>query len=265
MRIPCFAVLLCLALAACDRAPTFDASSLPTYQKSLSAIKARLGEKDQHKLQLALLTLAAGSSAEYTAFALANPDAQVNIESLDGVANSLILLDRMRAGIAGKTAAQVIRHVAADLDVAIARAERQVGSVDKVLAAFIVEKPRYSWNPTSQSIRPILDFSIYNGSKEPISGVRVTATLTASDNDAPLVVGDVSYHFAALLEPGVQRQVELWLRPPGPWTAQQIGAVGDTNLTLKVSNIFKANGGRLLAADVGWLDVMRKKRDFLRS
>jgi hypothetical protein len=43
---------------------------LPPYQRSLSDIKARLGAGDWH-LQLALLTLAAGEGAYYTAFAIA--------------------------------------------------------------------------------------------------------------------------------------------------------------------------------------------------
>ena len=67
--MPCFAMLCCLALAACDHEPTFDASSLAAYQKSLSEITARLNAEDKHKLQIALLTLAAGNSADYTPFA----------------------------------------------------------------------------------------------------------------------------------------------------------------------------------------------------
>lgn len=264
MRMLCAAMLFCLALAGCDREPTFDASSLPAYQKSLNAIKARLSEKDQHKLQLALLTLAAGSSAELSAFAVHNPDASVNIEALDGVANPLNILDRMRPSIAGKTAAEVIRHVANDLDVAITMAERQADG-EKVLAAFIIENPRYSLNRESRFIRPTLEFSIYNGSKEPISGILVTAILTTSDQKAPLVAGDVYYHFASLLQPGVQEPVEIGLRTPGAWTAKQIDTASDMALRLNVSNVFKTNGGRLLPVNVGWLDVMRQKRDFLRS
>jgi hypothetical protein len=289
MRIASFAVLVCLALAACDLEPTFDASSLPAYQNSLGAIKARLSEQDQQRLQLALLTLAAGSAAEYTAFALSDRDTPEHIEALDGVANSLTLLDRMRPTIDGHTAAAVIRHVADDLDLAIARAERQAGGAEKALAAFIIENPRYSWtrgtNPIQRTVKfavrgrdndpvsgivvtatqPTLEFSIYNGSKEPISGIVVTAMLIASNRDAPLLAGDVGYRFASPLQPGVQQRVEVAFRAPGPWTAKQIDTADDMTLRVKLSNVFKADGGRLLAANVGWIDVMRKKRDFLRG
>lgn len=289
MRVTCFAALFCLTLAACDREPTFDASSLPAYQNSLSAIKARLSEKDQHKLQLALLTLAAGSAAEYTAFALSDRDTPEHVEALDGVANSLNLLDHMRPTIDGHTAAAVIRHVADDLDLAIARAERQAGGAEKALAVFTIENPRYSWtrgtNPIQRTVRftvrsrnnepvsgivvtaaqPRLEFSIYNGSKEPISGILVTAALIAPNHDAPLLAGDVAYRFASALQPGVQQRVEIPFRAPGPWTAKQIDTASDMTLTVKLSNVFNATGGRLLAANVGWIDVMRKKRDFLRG
>ena len=102
VRTLCFAVVCCLALAACDREPTFDASSLPAYQKSLTAINARLSVQDRQKLQLALLTLAAGGGADYTAFALANPSSIANMEALDGIANPLIFLDRSRVFLAAK-------------------------------------------------------------------------------------------------------------------------------------------------------------------
>lgn len=264
MRLLCIAALFCLALAACDREPTFDASSLPAYQKSLSAVKARLSEKDQSKLQLALLTLAAGSSAEYTAFGLHIADTPVRIETLDGVPNPLSILDRMRPRIAGRTAAAVIREVAGDLEDAISRAEGGTGGAEKELAAFIVENPRYFWKRVGRYTLPVLAFSIYNGSKEPISDVLVTATMTTPDHNAPLMAGDLGYHFARPLQPGVQIQIEVVLRAPGVWTAREIDT-RDTTLKLKVSNVIKENGGRLLAANAGWLDVMRKKRDFLRG
>jgi hypothetical protein len=266
MRMPCFAVLCCLALAACDHEPTFDASSLPAYQTSLAEINARLGQKDQHRLQVALMTLATGYGTDYTAFALANPDMAANFEALDGVANPLSFLDRMRAGIQGRSAASVIRHVADELDYEISRAESQADGAEKALAPFVVENARYFWDRSRRFSEPQVEFSIYNGSKDPISTIYLTGALTgAADRDTPLVMREVSYHFSNLLQPGAQQEVTLGLGMPGPWTAKQLDEAYDANLKLKISNIGEPNGKKLFAVNVGWLDVMRKKRDVLRG
>lgn len=262
--MPCLVVLGCLALAACDHEPAFDASSLPAYQKSLGEIKTRLSAQDQRKLQVALLTLAAGSSADYTAFAVANPNAVTNFEALENVANPLTFLDRMRPAIEGHTAASVIRHVAADLDYTIARAEQEANGPGKVLAGVVVEHPRFSWD-RSRSKQPTVDFSVYNGSKNPIATLYLTGTLTAPGLDTPLSMGDLSYHFETTLQPGVQEAVRVVVGFPGPWTAKQLETSYDNDFKLKVSNVGDAYGTKLLAVGIGWLDVMRKKRDILRG
>jgi hypothetical protein len=265
MRMPCFAVLCCLALAACDHEPAFDAQSLPAYQQSLAVINARLSEKDRRRLQVALMTLATGYNTNYTAFALANPDKMANFESLDGVANPMVFLDHMRAGIQGRTAASVIRHVTADLDFEISRAESQADGAEKALAAFVVENPRYSWD-RKRNTGPTVACSIYNGSKTPISTIYLTGELTtAADSEAPLVMREVSYRFGSPLQPGAQQDIQVWLGWPGPWTAKQIEQAYDAALKLKVANVGDPTGKRLLAINVGWLDVMRKKRDLLRA
>ena len=105
-KAPCAAVLCCLALAACDSEPLFDASSVPAYQKSLDAINARLNLQDRNRLKIALVTLAAGGTAEFTRAGL--PRVPANIAALESVANPTPLLDRMRPTIEGKTAAAVI-------------------------------------------------------------------------------------------------------------------------------------------------------------
>src|SRR5580692_5300011 len=138
LKIASIAAICCLALTACsDDEPVFEASSVPAYQKSLSKIKANLSASDQRKLQVALLTLVAGSGADYTAYALANPSQIEDLEELKGGLNTLIFLDRMRPVIDGKTAAAVIARVGTDLDYAIAKAESEGGV--KKLAAFVIE------------------------------------------------------------------------------------------------------------------------------
>jgi hypothetical protein len=265
VRTLAFAVLCCFALAACDREPTFDASSLPAYQKSLSAIKARLSGQDQHKLELALLTLAAGSAADYTAFALANPSKAADFEALDGVANPLIFLDRMRPRIEGRSAAAVIRKVAEDIDYEISRTESQSRGAEKELTAFVIDNPRYVWDRTKRSNELSAHFSVYNGSRTPISRIYLSGVLTAPEFKTPLAVGAFSYRFSSPLQPGAQQQVTVALVAPGAWTVKQLESTYDADLKLKVSNIDDAGGQRLLAINVDILDTLRRKRDVLRG
>jgi hypothetical protein len=265
VRTLAFAVLCCLALAACDHDPTFDASSLPAYQKSLSDINARLSAQDRHKLQMALLTLVAGGSADYTAVALANPSSIVNIEALDGVPNPLQLLDRMRSRIEGRTAAAVIRRVADDLDYAISRAEAQTKGAEKQLAAFVIENSRFRWDHGKRTTNPTAEFSVYNGSTMPISRIYLRGELTTPELKTPLAMGGLAYLFANLLQPGAQQQVTVNLGTPVGWTAKQLETVYDADLKLKVSNIDDASGRRLLVVNSDVLDTLRRKRDVLRG
>ena len=215
VRALCFAVLCCFALAACDREPTFDASSLPAYQKSLGEIKARLSGADQHKLELALLTLAVGGAADYTAFALANPSKAADFAALDGVANPLIFLDRMRPGIEGRSAAAVIRKAAEDIDgTGTPGTESRSQGAEKELKAFVIDNPGCDWDRTRRSNVLTVHFSVYNGSRIAISRIYLSGALAAPEFETPLSVGTISYRFPGPLQPGAQQQVTVSLAVP---------------------------------------------------
>jgi len=265
MRALVLAFVGCFTLAACERAPTFDASSLPAYQKSLSDIEARLGAGDRHRLQLALLTLAAGDGAYYSAFAMANPSLVDNAEALDGVANPLLLLDRMRPRIQGRTAAAVIRTVADDLDYAVSRAEAQTGGARKELGAFVIENARFYWDRSRPSNQPTAQFSIFNGSRIAVSTIYLGGVLTAPGLKTPLAVGSVRYGFARPLQPGAEQLVTVNLGAPSSWTAKQLESIYNADLALKIANVADASGRRLLAVNTDVIDTMRKKRDALRG
>ena len=174
------AALCCLALAACDSEPLFDASSVPAYQKSLDAINAKLNVQERNRLKIALVTLAVGGATEFTRAGLLRVPA--NIAALEGVANPTIVLDRMRPTIEGKTAAAVIGIVVADIDAEIARAEGRLGNpdADKTLSKIVIENERYVWDRVGSYNSAKVQFSIYNGSAKAISRVYLGAVLARS-------------------------------------------------------------------------------------
>jgi hypothetical protein len=264
-RMFCLAVACCVALAACDQEPRFDASSVPAYQKSLAEIKTRLSAKDQHRLQIALLTLSAGGAAFFTAYALSDPAKTDAYEALDGLPNSLALLDRMRLSIAGKTAAEVIRRVADDLDFAIAQAETATGGgAEKDLAAIVIENARYRLDNKNRSA-PTGEFSVYNGSRIPILRLYLTGELTAPDVKVPLVLNNIVYVFSSPLQPGVQQQAKVYLGITGDWQTKHFLTAYDADLKLKIANVDDADGKKVLAVNTQVLDTLRHKRDLLRG
>jgi hypothetical protein len=266
LRTLCFALACCVALAACDQQePTFDASSIPAYQKSLAAIKAKLSAQDRQKLQVALLTLSAGGFAFFTAFALSDPAKTDAYESLDGLGNGLMLLDRMRSNINGKTAAEVIRRVADDIDYTIARAEAQgvVGSA-KDLNGIVIENPRYRLSDARHP-QPQAEFSVYNGSKIAISSIFLAGVLTAPGVKEPLVFDNLTHGFTPPLQPGAQQQVSISLNLVGPWTTEHFQKAYDADLKLKVANVIDPSGKILLTVSTRALDTLRHKREVLRG
>jgi hypothetical protein len=168
--MPSFVVLCCLALAACDHAPTFDASSLPAYQKSLGEITAQLSAPDQRKLEIALLSLAAGNAADTSGLQAANPGSLAVLASLNGVANPQTYLDRLRPKINGRSAAGVIRLVTSELDTQISLAESQLAGAEKLLDPVVIEQPRYSWN----------DGRVQSRLSQPATGVRIVIQPTTT-------------------------------------------------------------------------------------
>jgi hypothetical protein len=263
MRVPCAAVLLCVALSACDSDPTFDASSLAAYQNSLGTITAKLSTDEQNKLAVALMTLAIGDSPQSNAFELANPGSIARLVTLTGVSNPLVLLDRMRPGINGRSASAVIHRVADDLDHQISRTEAGVAGPDKALTDLKVEGVRYYWDKRSNL--PTIEFSIYNGGKKAISRIFVAGIVTQHGRTGKWATGGLSYGFDKGLDPGTEVPVKLVLRAFSAETAKQLQSLYDTDFTLKVTNVAYADGQKLISVDTDVLEAMRQKRDFLRG
>jgi len=300
--MPSLVVLCCLALAACDHEPTFDASSLPAYQKSLSEITAQLSAPDQRKLEIALLTLAAGNAADTSALQSANPGSLAVLASLNGVANPLTYFDRIRPRINGRSAAGVIRLVTSELEAQISLTESQLAGVEKLLDPVVIEHPRYYWSdgrvqsepiagvrvlsqraggvriviqPADSKVQrqpntgskvpgqPTVEFSVYNGTKNVISRIYISGVLTTHDRPTPWARGLIIHSFERGLQPG--EQVPVVIKATGAWADIRLATLYDAEVTLKVVNIENTNGERLVPLNLDALEAMRQKRDALRA
>jgi hypothetical protein len=263
MRIPSLALLACLALTACDRDPTFDASSPAAYEKSLGEITAKLNVEDQRRLKIALLTLALGNTVQSNALQFADSAALNNFVTLATVVDPLRYLDRVRPGISGQSATQVIRRVAADLDGEISRDDARAGAAGKLLTAVAIDHPRFYWDRRRNL--PTIEFSVYNGSKNVISRIYVSGVLTTRDRPGKWMTGGLNYKFERGLQPGVEVPITLAPRLFSAQTAKQLESSYDGDVTVKVTNVEDASGQKIIPIDADILEGMRNKRDFLRG
>jgi hypothetical protein len=251
-------VLCCLALAACDAEPLFDASSVPAYQKSLGTINARLSESGRNRLKIALRTLALGGPAEFAVRGQARIPA--NIEALESVTDPTALLDRMRPKIEGKTAAAVIGVVVADIDAEIARTESQLGSVDTTpLSKIVIENERYVWEQIGLFDHATIQFSVYNGGAKAITRLYLDGVVTTRSRATPLTTGALVYGFFPALQPGRQQQAKIFVTR-GELADTDLEQVYDAGLTLKLTNADDSSGRKLLVFKSDNIEAMRLER-----
>jgi hypothetical protein len=260
MRIAGLVILCGLFLAGCDQAPTFDASSLPAYQKSYGDIRAKLSEADQRRLDLALVLIASGNGIDALQLS-SSRRFDAPLSTLEGVANPLVYLDRLRPVVEGKTAAKVIKTVADGLDFVIDRAEKQSSDAKSQLAAVEIANPRYYWNRNKNYDAPEITFSVFNAGKMPISGITLNGTLTVRGRAA--VSGGVHYNFSRVLQPGEQQSAKV--TPNGVLANKDFENAFDAEFRLTVANVEDTGGRRLLMTDATVLDIMKKNREALRG
>jgi hypothetical protein len=116
------------------------------YQKSLGEITAKLNVDDRRRFEIALLTLALGNLAQSNVLQSASHDALNNLATLATVADPLRYLDRVRPAIGGRSASEVIRRVASDLDSEISRNDARSAAEYELLTAVAIDHPRYYWD-----------------------------------------------------------------------------------------------------------------------
>lgn len=147
------AILCCLLLAGCIFDLVFDTSSWDAYQRSSAAIRAKLGNDDLRRLDIALKYLVVESMPGIPF------DGQYGNANMRGaLANPYVILGRLGPRIDGRSAAAVIQDLALKLDAEIQLTETGLQSVGGVLGPSRSVRPATTgeeaaiWrNPSSSS------------------------------------------------------------------------------------------------------------------
>jgi hypothetical protein len=260
MKRSSLAILCCFLLSACvffD--PVFDASSWEAYQRSFAAIKAKLSNDDLRRLDIALkyLLVEATPKIELDGQALTNAVVKVNLT------NPNTILSRLGPRINGKSAAAIIQGLTIKLDAEISEAEARLQNSENVIGAVEISSPNYYWRRIGSIDQPVIEFSVRNAGKVPISRIYFRSVLTTPNRSIPWVKQEFVQNFKGGLEPRERQKLTLQPRY-GDWNDKQLRDLPNPELKVAVINFEDANGQRMITVDNDILDVKRKVRALLQ-
>jgi hypothetical protein len=256
MKRSSLAILCFFLLSGCIFDPAFDTSSWDAFQSSSTAIRAKLSNDDLRRLEVAMKYLLTEGAPQI--------DGQLAINVAGRTfPNTKLILARLGPRINGRSADAVIKNLTIKLDSEISDTEARMQNAGKVLAAVEVESPSYYWRRSGFLEQPVIEFSVYNAGKVPISRVYFSGALTSPNRLIPWVKQGFIRNFKGGLEPREKQRLILEPRY-GEWTDKQLRDLSDAELKVVVTNFEDANGEKAVAVDSESLDVKRKVRAALQ-
>jgi hypothetical protein len=253
------AILCCFLLTGCIFDPVFDTSSWDAYQRSSAAIRAKLGNDDLRRLDLALKYLVIESTPRL------EPDGPLlsNVSVRGNLVNPIMLLARLGPRINGRSASALIKDLSIRLDAEILQTEAILQGVENVSGAVEVGSSSYYWKKSGYLEQPVIEFSVRNGGKSAISRIYFHFALTSPGRSIPWAKQDFVQTFKGGLEPREKQQLTLQPRT-AEWSDPQLKVLPNAELKVTVVNFEDATGERVIAVDRDGLDLKRKVRAALQ-
>jgi len=252
------AILCCFLLSGCIFDPVFDTSNWNAYQRSSAAIRARLGNDDLRRLDIALKYLVVESMPGN---AFEGPYGDANMRG--ALANPYVILGQLGPRINGRSAAAVIQDLALKLDAEIELTETGMQDVGGLLGSVEVISPSYYWRRSGYLAQPVIEFAVRNNGKSPISRIYFSSVLISPNRSIPWASQQFVQTFKGGLEPREKQQLTIQPRS-GEWNDPQLKDLSNAQLKVAVTNFEDASGERMIAIDNKGLDVKRKVRAALR-
>lgn len=252
MKAPTIFLIACAAIlcgAACTK--RIDTTTDESAQKSIKAVRDSLSAAEREKFDEALKVVA---MSEVNFKTLLSGDAPTN----------------MKRSLDGKTAGEVIAAAEAlqrereererkEALAEIAELEKQKDDAEKAkveLAKFVVTRARfYKEKQTYGRPEPVIELSMRNETKIPVSRAYFTGTLGSKGRAVPWLKEDFNYSISGGMEPGEWKQVRLAPNMFGDWG--RVDAPEDAVLTVIVKRLDGADGKAAFDADFDEADEKR--------
>jgi hypothetical protein len=246
-------ILFCVLLSGCMFDPVFDTSSWDAYQQSIDAINAKLSNDDSRRLDVALKYLLFESMPTIAV----NGPLLNRVGTSPNVANPYLILAQLGPKINGRSASEVVSNLSLKLDGEIAAMEaRKPGDV---LGTVEVFSPSYYWRQSGYLAQPVIEFSIRNDGRIPISRVYFRMVLTTPGRSIPWASQIFVQEFKGGLEPREKRNISLQ-QLSGNWRDPQLQYQPNAELKVIVSNFTNVNGVMVVAFDSERLELERRVR-----
>jgi hypothetical protein len=251
------AILCCSLLAGCIFDPVFDTSSWEAFQRSSEAVRARLSNDDLRRLQIALKYLLLEGSLRI--------DEQMlnTVVARESFANPRAILAGLGSKVNGRSAAAIVKDLSIKLDAEISEIESRMQNTGGVLTAVEVDSATYYWRRSGYFNKPVIEFSVYNGGKVPISRVYISGVLTTPNRSIPWAKQSFTLNFKGGLEPR-EKQRMTFESLTGEWSDKNLSYLTNAELKLTVTNFEDASGERVIAVDSNGLEVRRRVRSLLQ-
>jgi hypothetical protein len=257
MKRSVLAILCCLLLSGCIFDPAFDTSSWEAFQKSSAAVRAKLSNDDLRRLEIALKYLLLEGT-------LRNDGQWLNtVVARESFANPRAILAGLGPRINGRSAAAIVKDLSIKLDVEISEIESRMQNVEGVLTAVEVASATYYWRRSGYFNKPVIEFSVYNGGKVPISRVYISGVLTTPNRSIPWVKQSFTINFKGGLEPRERKRM-TFDSLTGEWSDKNLSDLTNAELKLAVTNFEDASGEKVIAVDSNSLEVKRRVRSLLQ-
>jgi hypothetical protein len=257
MKRSILVILGCFLLAGCIFDPSFDTSSWEAFQKSSDAVRAKLSNNDLRRLEIALKYLLLEGSQKIDGQMLSN------VVARESFANPQLILARLGPKINGRSAAAIIQDLSIKLGVEISEIESRVQNADGVLTVIEVGSPTYYWRRSGYINKPVIEFSVFNGGKVPISRVYFSSVLTTPNRSIPWIKQNFALNFKGGLEPRERKQMKF--EPvSGEWNDKNLSELTNAELKLTVTNFEDASGEKVVAIDSNSLEVRHRVRSLLQ-
>jgi hypothetical protein len=253
------AIACCFLLAGCIFDPVFDTSSWDAYQRSSAAIRARLGNDDLRRLDMALKYLV----IETTPRIELDGPLLSNVAERGNLVNPTAVLARLGPRINGRNAAALIKDLSIRLDSEILQTEARLQTVENVSGAIEISSPSYYWKKSGYLEQPVIEFAIRNNGKSAISRIYFRFALTSPGRSIPWAKQEFVQTFKGGLEPREKQQLTLQPRT-AEWSDPQLKVLPNAELKVAVLNFEDATGEKVIAVDSGNLDLKRQVRAALQ-